>query len=84
MRITRALNKAKCSECRKEIYPTPDWAYKTGDNVAYLKYQCSYSCHSKALKREEYSCPKCRRFIPNGGHCGYSLRKNCKYKEDIV
>ena len=52
--IEYELREHKCSECKRPVYTTPQWVYKTRDKLGYIRYQC-----------------------------GYSLRKNCKYKEDL-
>lgn len=82
--IAQSLNERKCSICGHTIYPTPQWTYKTYEDNNCIRYQCSYTCHLKAMKKNEYLCPMCRRFIPNGGRCSKSLRKNCKSKVEII
>jgi len=37
----------KCSECKKEVYPTPGWVYKVTKNFK-VRHQCSYTCWRKA------------------------------------
>lgn len=81
--IENELREHKCSECKRPVYTTPQWVYKTRDKLGYTRYQCSYSCHSKAIAKDEYACKNCKRFIPNGGYCRSPLKKNCKYKEDL-
>lgn len=48
----------KCRKCGKEIYPTPEWAYKRNG-----KYYCSWKC----LRAHEREKPKRKVILPKVG-----------------
>jgi hypothetical protein len=42
-----------CKQCGKEIFPTPEWAYKRG-----RKYYCSWKCLNQCKPEKQFVMPK--------------------------
>lgn len=73
-----------CKQCGKEIFPTPEWAYKKGS-----KYYCSWKClnHREKPQKKPFIMPKVGdriRIISMGAITGYAGREGVVKSIDFM